>query len=64
MSWESILKNQGILYKEIKKNKRIHVGKLAQIFPRMTQSGRLQRYLKILIHEGKIKKEGEFYTVK
>lgn len=65
MSWENILKNQEMLvYKTIKKNKRIHVGKLAQIFPRMAQSGYLQGYLKILMYKGKITKEGEFYTAK
>ena len=65
MSWENILKNQGILYKEIKKNKSpMHITQLARRFPRMAQSGYLQNYLKILIREGKIKKKGEFYTVK
>ena len=64
MSWEDILKNQEMLiYRLIKENKARTDATLRDALPRMPKA-HLSAYLKILIHKGKIVKEGSLYTAK
>jgi len=64
MSWKDILKSQErVIYRLIKENKARTDATLRAALPRMPKAY-LSGYLKILIHKGKIVKEGPIYTAK